>query len=227
VITSWLKSLSRDGRATVILIDHMAKAGDRGSMPIGSQHKVSMVQGSLLQVWPKQNQQPVKGGIGEVELIVLKDRPGEVRRYAGGLVGRAQVAAEVIIKDPPPRPNTNTNPTAPGAQAAPAAAPAIVTKVTGKTSARTKAAIANNLNKLQVEALQEKIYLAAWGNVAGTRLTSSEIQAAVWPTWLAQNWTSSAYRATHVRLLADKTLRKNGPQAGPGIDYELLPGGVK
>lgn len=96
VITSWLKKLTRNGRSTVIIIDHMAKSGEKGTLPLGSQHKVAMVQGTLLQVWPVR--QPMPGAVGEVELVVLKDRPGSVRaasRASGG--GKAQVAGIVTI----------------------------------------------------------------------------------------------------------------------------------
>lgn len=97
VITSWLKRLTRNGRSTVIIIDHQAKSAEKGSMPIGSQHKVAMVQGTLLQVWPIK--QPMPGDIGEMELVVLKDRPGQVRAHSqktGGR-GKAQVAGVVTL----------------------------------------------------------------------------------------------------------------------------------
>ena len=97
VITSWLKRLTRNGRSTVIIIDHQPKSADKGSMPIGSQHKVAMVQGTLLQVWPIK--QPMPGAVGEMELVVLKDRPGQVRAHSqktGGR-GKAQVAGVVTL----------------------------------------------------------------------------------------------------------------------------------
>ena len=102
VITSWLKRLTRNGRSTVIIIDHMAKSGEKGTMPLGSQHKVAMVQGTLLQVWPVR--QPMPGAVGEVELVVLKDRPGAVRSasQAGSGVGKAQVAGIVTIDSSKP-----------------------------------------------------------------------------------------------------------------------------
>lgn len=97
VITSWLKRLTRNGRSTVIIIDHQAKSAEKGSMPIGSQHKVAMVQGTLLQVWPIK--QPMPGDVGEMELVVLKDRPGQVRAHSQKTRGRgkAQVAGVVTI----------------------------------------------------------------------------------------------------------------------------------
>lgn len=77
VITTWLIRLTRSGRTTVAVVDHTVKNGERGSLPIGSQHKVSMVQGTLLQVWPVKK--PMPGAVGELEILVLKDRRGLVR----------------------------------------------------------------------------------------------------------------------------------------------------
>lgn len=94
-ITSWLKKLTRNGRTTVLVVDHTAKNPQRGSMPIGSQHKVSMVQGTLLQTYPVR--QPTMGSTGEVELIVLKDRPGKVRKIAEKSGEKAQLVARMIM----------------------------------------------------------------------------------------------------------------------------------
>ena len=60
-------------------------------------HKVAMVQATLLQVWPIK--QPMPGDVGEMELVVLKDRPGQVRAHSqktGGR-GKAQVAGVVTL----------------------------------------------------------------------------------------------------------------------------------
>lgn len=76
-VTGWLKRLTRNGRTTVVIIDHTVKNTERGMPPIGSQHKTAMVQGTLLQAWTRK--QPTPGDTGEVELIVTKDRPGLVR----------------------------------------------------------------------------------------------------------------------------------------------------
>jgi hypothetical protein len=95
VITTWLKSLTENGRRTVIVIDHTGKSPERGSLPIGSQHKVSMVQGTLLQVWPVD--QPMPGAVGKMELIVVKDRPGEVRKVSEKSGKKAQIAATVTL----------------------------------------------------------------------------------------------------------------------------------
>ena len=91
VITSWLKKLTRQMTTTVIVIDHTGKGAPRGTTPIGSQHKVSMVQGTALQVYPIDP--PRKGRLGTMELLVGKDRPGEVRAFAVG--GEVQTAAMV------------------------------------------------------------------------------------------------------------------------------------
>lgn len=80
VITNWLKKLCRNGRTTVIVIDHTSKGAEKGSGPIGSQHKISMVQGAAIQVHVIT--QPKPGAIGHMELVVGKDRPGKVREIA-------------------------------------------------------------------------------------------------------------------------------------------------
>ena len=80
VITGWLKRLTRNGKSTVLLIDHVTKSASRGSDPIGSQHKMAMVQGAAYHVW---NVDPiVPGQKGKTELLVGKDRHGAVRGFA-------------------------------------------------------------------------------------------------------------------------------------------------
>lgn len=97
VITTWLKKLTRNGRSTVVIIDHTGKGAQKGAFPIGSQHKTAMVQGTLLQAWPLV--QPMPGRVGEVELIVCKDRPGKVREVSleGSDTNRSQTSAKVTI----------------------------------------------------------------------------------------------------------------------------------
>ncbi len=80
IITGWLKSLTRQRHTTVVIIDHTGKGAPRGSTPIGSQHKIAMVQGTALQVHPVDP--PRRGKVGTLELIVMKDRPGQVRAIA-------------------------------------------------------------------------------------------------------------------------------------------------
>lgn len=94
-ITRWLKRLTRNGRSTVVVIDHTPKNATKGTMPIGSQHKRAMVQGTLLQAYPIK--QPMPGVMGEIELYVLKDRPGNVRAVSEVSGELAQLAATVSI----------------------------------------------------------------------------------------------------------------------------------
>jgi hypothetical protein len=93
VITNWLKSVTRNGRTTVIVIDHTAKNAGKGASPIGSQHKVSMVQGTAMQVVPVDAPRP--GVLGHVELVIGKDRPGGVRAVSSD--EKIQVAADVFL----------------------------------------------------------------------------------------------------------------------------------
>jgi hypothetical protein len=95
VINTWLKSLvGPSNDRTVVIIDHTGKGAVRGSQPIGSQHKLSMVQGAAIQVYPVTK--PKRGGVGELELIVIKDRPGWVRAVALGREGNELAATAVI-----------------------------------------------------------------------------------------------------------------------------------
>jgi hypothetical protein len=93
VITNWLKALTRHGRTTVIVIDHTNKGAEKGATPTGSQHKISMVQGSAIQVVPVD--QPKPGAIGHVQLVIGKDRPGEVRKIAND--DKHPVVADVFL----------------------------------------------------------------------------------------------------------------------------------
>lgn len=93
VITNWLKSTTRNGRSTTIVIDHTSKGAEKGAMPIGSQHKVSMVQGTAIQVVPVAPPRP--GALGHVELVVGKDRPGGVREISSA--DKYQIAADVLL----------------------------------------------------------------------------------------------------------------------------------
>lgn len=77
VITTWLKSLTRGGRTTVIVIDHTGKNSGPGASPIGAHHKIAMVQGAAYRANPLER--PMPGQLGQVSLTVYKDRPGAVR----------------------------------------------------------------------------------------------------------------------------------------------------
>lgn len=80
-ITRWLKSLTAPGR-TVVIVDHEKKSAEKGAWPLGSQHKVSMVQGTALQLWC--TQRPKLGQDGQFQLILIKDRHGEVAKHGVG-----------------------------------------------------------------------------------------------------------------------------------------------
>lgn len=98
IITTWLKRLCRNGRSTVIVIDHTGKGAGRGASPIGAHHKIAMVQGTALQVSPID--QPMPGVRGTVELIVYKDRPGVVRSVSTR--NKPAVAAVVVLDSTEP-----------------------------------------------------------------------------------------------------------------------------
>lgn len=74
VVGTWLKSLCRNPRQTVVIIDHTGKDGDS---PTGSHHKKALVQG--VQLRADVIDQPMPGELGRVNLIAYKDRPGGVR----------------------------------------------------------------------------------------------------------------------------------------------------
>lgn len=94
VITSWLKSLTRGGRTTVLVIDHTGKNGGSGASPIGAHHKIAMVQGSALRA--EAINKPMPGELGKIRLVVYKDRLGAVRA-ASTKTGAEQVAAVVTL----------------------------------------------------------------------------------------------------------------------------------
>ena len=93
VITGWLKNLCRGGQVTVLVIDHTGKASGPGSSPIGAHHKIAMIQGTALRV--DVVTRPMQGAIGQLRLVVFKDRPGVVR--AASSDGAEQVAGEVFL----------------------------------------------------------------------------------------------------------------------------------
>jgi hypothetical protein len=216
VITTWLKSLSRNGRTTVIIIDHMAKSGEKGSMPIGSQHKVSMVQGTLLQVWPID--QPRKGGHGKVELIVLKDRPGQVRQFAGRLNGKAQLAATVKFdstgKWPDGSPSTLVTLESPplGAGATVPQGPPVLVVDLSQVARDKKADEARK---------KEEMILGAFGGKVGTRLTWNEVLIKIDARWRANKWSVTSRNLTREALVTQGILDQVGGRAGPNVAYVL------
>lgn len=169
VITGWLKRLTRNGRTTVIVIDHTTKNADKGALPIGSQHKVAMVQGTMLQVWPVT--QPMPGALGEVELVVLKDRPGEVRKISTQTGVKAQVSASVIIDSRTERTTMTINP--------PRAAGEVSTGPGGSPVLSVDLRQSSDARRAQVQAEVEDRILRVYGNVLGERRALSEITQAL------------------------------------------------
>lgn len=92
-IATWLKTMARAGR-TVVVIDHESKSAVKGAMPSGSQHKTSMAQGVVLQLWCTQKPK-IGGQTGEYQIVSIKDRHGEVNRHS---VGDPEAVADVTVK---------------------------------------------------------------------------------------------------------------------------------
>lgn len=82
VIGQFLRGLTNKYKRTVLLIDHTPKTATPGAMPIGSQHKISMIQGAALQVHT--TSRPRRGSRGVARLYVGKDRLGEVLAHSEG-----------------------------------------------------------------------------------------------------------------------------------------------
>lgn len=97
-ITNFLKFLTRGNETTVLFIDHTGKSAGLGAMPIGSQHKIAMVQGAAIQVHA--DDRPRQGHVGHLRLAVGKDRLGKVR--AASSSGDPQIAAEVTFDSTDP-----------------------------------------------------------------------------------------------------------------------------
>lgn len=163
-ITSWLKTLTRNGRSTVIIVDHTAKNPQRGSLPIGSQHKVSMVQGTLLQAYPVR--QPMPGAVGEIDLIVLKDRPGQVRAASEKSGEKAQLAAKVTMDSTTP----GTTRVTLGVPPRSGAAGPPTTTVADVDLSKQRAA------EMQEQAdAEDAAVLRAYGNQVGSALSKSQL----------------------------------------------------
>lgn len=97
VVTTWLKGLCRGGRTTVIVIDHTGKNSGAGASPIGAHHKIAMIQGCALRV--DVVTRPLPGGVGEIRLMVFKDRLGQVRRVSEQGQGKQEPCAGVVTVD--------------------------------------------------------------------------------------------------------------------------------
>ena len=212
VITSWLKRLTRNGRTTVVVIDHTPKGGERGAEPIGSQHKTSMVQGTLIQVYPIT--QPVMGGVGRIELITTKDRPGYVRKISRNAGDKIQVSAIVtmdstqpgitmISVDPPPDPA------------------AVLSTVTTMDLAKTREA-----EKQQRWRDQEDVVKWIYRGVLGARKKMSELRDLI----PAETMSDVALSKTVVRLVNSGWLQKTDAAGTPNPNvrkeayYELIIG---
>lgn len=94
VVGGWLRDLTDSNRRTVLLIDHTAKNAGPESGPIGSQHKIAMIQGAALRV-SRNGPRPRPGSIGHATLLVLKDRLGKVIEKSSE--ADTPVAAEVTF----------------------------------------------------------------------------------------------------------------------------------
>lgn len=93
LVGGWMRSLTDSNRRTVLMIDHTSKNAGPESGPIGSQHKIAMIQGVALRV--KATSRPRKGGVGHATLLVGKDRLGEVMGKSSE--ADTPVAAEVTF----------------------------------------------------------------------------------------------------------------------------------
>lgn len=201
VITSWLKSLTRNGRSTVVVIDHAGKGAEKGSLPIGSQHKVSMVQGTLLQAWAIR--QPMPNAVGEIELVVLKDRPGQVRmiseRSSGA--GKAQVAAIVTMDSQTDPSRTEFTIAAP-----PQDAPGTVNiDLSGSKEAE----------KAEENRIDDEAVLALWGGRVGSALTVPSITDTL-------AWPESRVKRSVARLVKRRWIERRGNTKS--TRYELMVG---
>lgn len=92
-ITSWLRRICEHGKRTAVLIDHTNKNPKVGDLPTGSQHKKSMVQGTMLQV---HGESPEPGSTAFSMLFATKDRPGKVKRDGLKEQGETRVADVVF-----------------------------------------------------------------------------------------------------------------------------------
>ena len=205
-ITSWLKSLTRNGRTTVLVVDHTAKNPQRGSMPIGSQHKVSMVQGALLQTYPVR--QPMPGAVGEVELIVLKDRPGKVRAASQKSGEKAQLAARVFMDS-----------TTAGQTTLTVESPSIAqVSGDGKTEVELDLSRARAAERAEMRELENRVFLDVFDNELGRGYRKSEIIGRIDWSRLEGEWTSkrksNMFDRTKDRLMESGWVVREGKTQG-------------
>lgn len=85
-VASWYRRLPRrmaDAGSCVLLLDHVTKAQEsRGRYPVGGQHKLAATRGSGFELTKKVSYH--EGRNGMVQIDVVKDSPGQVRREAVG-----------------------------------------------------------------------------------------------------------------------------------------------
>jgi hypothetical protein len=218
IITGWLKKLTRNGRSTVIIIDHTSKGAEKGTTPIGSQHKQAMVQGTMLQVWA--NKQPMPGEIGEMELLVLKDRPGQVRAASSKTGQKMQHAARVTLDS-----------TVPGMSVM-----RIMPPLTGLQIANSgiidfqRSAAAEKAQKLaDLHREQDDKVLSVFGGELGRQLSKYEVLVAIGEAGANENLTMQPkatlekWQTVLDRLVGDNWLMSIGQTKG--LKYELMMGG--
>jgi hypothetical protein len=86
--------------AAVVMIDHVVKSNDnRGRFAIGSQHKLSALDGAAYMVEPAAGAPLGDGKRGIAVLRVTKDRPAQVRKHSGAYRAsdRTQEAGRVVL----------------------------------------------------------------------------------------------------------------------------------
>lgn len=198
-ITTWLKSLTRNGRTTVLIVDHTAKNPQRGSMPIGSQHKVSMVQGALLQTFPVK--QPMPGAMGEVELLVLKDRPGKVRSISEKSGDKTQLAARVIM-DSTNEGRTDLTVRTPG--------PRKREKNTPDNEVEVDLSTHRAAEQAEQMRLENELVLAVYNNELGASYSLNEIVTRIYGTNNSGSEQKNTVRRAIKRLIRDQWLVQKG-----------------
>ncbi len=204
IITGWLKRLTRNGRSTVIVIDHTSKGAEKGMTPIGSQHKQAMVQGTMLQVWA--SKQPVPGQIGEMELLVLKDRPGQVRAASVQSGAKMQYAARVTLDSTLPGKSIMRIQVPPGPTAVAAA---------GVVDARKVA----QAKKWEENQQLKDLVLQQFGGDLGRKMSRPELMTA---TGLGLSKITGVLEL----LVKENWLAPPAPGDTKGARYELLIGGA-
>lgn len=91
----WLFRPIADGGAAVLVLDHVAKSGEgRGKYAIGSERKVSAIDGAAYTVevttpWSRAAVEPIRGA---ANVRIAKDRPGYVR------AGRSELSTVAVVE---------------------------------------------------------------------------------------------------------------------------------